>query len=80
MSTHWINLFQGDFPNVLLDAVILAHVGMAATENKPETGVNIIRKCLNVHVCKTFYDFQRYICFINRILFAQDFSKSKDLV
>lgn len=32
VATYWIYLVQRDFPNILLDAVILAHIGM--TKNK----------------------------------------------
>lgn len=35
-ATYRINLFQGDFPNVLLDAVILSHIGMTKIRIKHE--------------------------------------------
>lgn len=52
LSTYRINLFQGDFANVFLDAVILPHVGMAAAQNKLRIKVNIIQALI-----KTAYDF-----------------------
>lgn len=57
LGTHRINLFQGDFSNVLLDAVILAHVGMAATQNMARMNIDTIHKYLTqtmVYVVNTF--------------------------
>lgn len=33
-ATYRINLFQGDFPHILLDAVILSHIGMTKIRKK----------------------------------------------
>lgn len=62
LSTYRINLFQGDFANVFLDAVILAHVGMAATQNKLRIKVNIIQTLIN-----TAYNF--YVEIFNYMIY-----------